>query len=295
MEEKSPPSTSDSQQQEPQLNIPATDEPIIEGEQPITHNPPPVTEQDMEVHHHAHDPAAPHHKKNWKSYFWEFLMLFLAVFCGFLAEYQLEQTIERHREKEFIISMIEDAEADTAMIHEVIPENLSRIAYADSQAIASINYKGTQIENSRIYRFHRYFVYRPDLIYPTDRTLFQLKNSGGMRLIRNKKAAACIDAYDRRGKMVINQQSYYEEYLTQTTEASAKLLNYVELHKKSKTSRLTYDSVKLINPDQTKLLELANKSIMFKGVMQMYVVRLQEMEKEAINLIATLKKEYHLE
>ena len=28
--------------------------------------------KDMEVHHHAHDPAAPHHKKNWKSYFWNF-------------------------------------------------------------------------------------------------------------------------------------------------------------------------------------------------------------------------------
>jgi len=42
--------------------------------------------ENMEVHHHAHDPALPHHKKNWKSYFWEFLMLFLAVFCGFLAE-----------------------------------------------------------------------------------------------------------------------------------------------------------------------------------------------------------------
>ena len=46
--------------------------------------------QNMEVHHHTHDPFATHHKKNFLSYFWEFLMLFLAVFCGFLAEYQLE-------------------------------------------------------------------------------------------------------------------------------------------------------------------------------------------------------------
>ena len=35
--------------------------------------------QNMEVHHHAHHEG----KKNWKSYIWEFLMLFLAVFCGF--------------------------------------------------------------------------------------------------------------------------------------------------------------------------------------------------------------------
>jgi hypothetical protein len=31
----------------------------------------------MEVHAHSHS----HGKKNWKAYFWEFLMLFLAVFC----------------------------------------------------------------------------------------------------------------------------------------------------------------------------------------------------------------------
>ena len=52
--------------------------------------------ENMEVHHHAHHGG----KKNWKSYFWEFLMLFLAVFCGFLAEYQLEHIFEREREKE---------------------------------------------------------------------------------------------------------------------------------------------------------------------------------------------------
>jgi hypothetical protein len=52
---------------------------------PVHSAPLPSTEQNMEVHHHAHNPAEPHHKKNWKAYFWEFLMLFLAVFCGFLA------------------------------------------------------------------------------------------------------------------------------------------------------------------------------------------------------------------
>jgi hypothetical protein len=33
----------------------------------------------MEVHHHSH------HPKKWKEYISEFLMLFLAVFSGFMA------------------------------------------------------------------------------------------------------------------------------------------------------------------------------------------------------------------
>jgi len=39
----------------------------------------------MEVHRHAHTD-----RKKWTHYLWEFLMLFLAVFCGFLAENQRE-------------------------------------------------------------------------------------------------------------------------------------------------------------------------------------------------------------
>src|SRR5574339_487265 len=100
----------------------------------------------MDVHHHSHTA-----RKKWTHYFWEFLMLFLAVFCGFLAEYKLEQTIERHREKEFILSMIEDAATDTANIHFAIAQNTERIKYADSLAMTTLSYKGTQVENSRIY------------------------------------------------------------------------------------------------------------------------------------------------
>jgi len=81
--------------------------------------PQPSTLQEMEVHHHSHEshgnPPAGRAGKNWKSYFWEFLMLFLAVFCGFLAEYQLEHKIEGDREKVYMQNMLEDLERDTAI------------------------------------------------------------------------------------------------------------------------------------------------------------------------------------
>ena len=53
----------------------------------------------MEVHHPSH----PHQKKNWKEYAWEFVMLFFAVFCGFLAEYKLEHVIEHQKEKHWLL------------------------------------------------------------------------------------------------------------------------------------------------------------------------------------------------
>ena len=63
----------------------------------------------MEVHAHTHTA-----RKKWTHYFWEFLMLFLAVFCGFLAEYQLEHKIEKEKGMQYIRSFYKDLKTDTA-------------------------------------------------------------------------------------------------------------------------------------------------------------------------------------
>jgi len=81
----------------------------------------------MEVHHHAHTS-----RKKWTHYFWEFLMLFLAVFCGFLAEYQLEHKIEQDREKQYMRSMVEDLRSDTLMLEKNIILRQRRLMMMDS-------------------------------------------------------------------------------------------------------------------------------------------------------------------
>src|SRR6186713_675118 len=68
----------------------------------------------MEVHHHAHTS-----RKKWTHYFWEFLMLFLAVFCGFLAEYQLEHKIESDRGKQYIYFFYEDLLTDSSHFNDL--------------------------------------------------------------------------------------------------------------------------------------------------------------------------------
>jgi hypothetical protein len=69
----------------------------------------------MEVHAHTHTA-----RKKWTHYLWEFLMLFLAVFCGFLAEYQLEHKIEKDRERQYISSLYEDLKENDKMFSQVL-------------------------------------------------------------------------------------------------------------------------------------------------------------------------------
>ena len=57
----------------------------------------------MEVHAHSHTA-----RKKWTHYLWEFIMLFLAVFCGFLAELQLEHKIEKNSEIDYMKGIVEN-------------------------------------------------------------------------------------------------------------------------------------------------------------------------------------------
>ena len=145
-------------------------------------------------------------------------MLFLAVFCGFLAEWKLENTIERHREKQFIHSLVEDLKRDTARLTLYIEFNKSVLKYCDSAQHLIANSDIFKKSNSfydysrELARFMRY--------YPTDRTMQQLKNAGNMRLIRNWNISNAITDYDNKTKLLtevdqqLNDQIIkYREYL----------------------------------------------------------------------------------
>src|SRR6185503_12148234 len=143
----------------------------------------------MEVHAHTHTP-----RKKWTHYFWEFLMLFLAVFCGFLAENQREHMIEHKREKQFIVTMLEDLKSDTFQLTQNIMYRKTREIMCDSLIVYLSDYKN---KGNGIYYYARNLS-RPQYFSPNDRTLQQLKNSGSLRLIRNLPASDSIMAYDQQ-------------------------------------------------------------------------------------------------
>jgi len=122
----------------------------------------------MEVHHHAHTP-----RKKWTHYFWEFLMLFLAVFCGFLAENQREHYVEHQREKQYINSMIEDIRSDTAS--SPIPV-AKRILKRNDSLLMELKNPGIFSDSRRAYYLWSESDYYVPFVY-NDRTIEQLKNS----------------------------------------------------------------------------------------------------------------------
>jgi len=81
----------------------------------------------MEVHHHSHTSG-----KKWTNYLWEFVMLFLAVFCGFLAEYQLEHKIEKERAEKYLQSMLLDVRTNIKNLDSLLAQDQIIIDNHDS-------------------------------------------------------------------------------------------------------------------------------------------------------------------
>ena len=248
----------------------------------------------MEVHHH---PDLHHKEKNFKEYFLEFLMIFLAVTMGFFAESIRERISDNSKEKEYIISMLEDVQTDTANIHNAIALNKKRVLALDTLATLCFNYDASKSNDPDIYRLYRQALVHPDFISLTERTLSQLKNSGAMRLIRKKEVIDSIVLYDDLAKKLIDQQGYYELYQNKTVETSFKIFNFGYYnfgYKKGVSEAHKYDAAKLISTDKLLFIEFGNCISVYKGVVRFYTDRLEETDEHANYLITTIKSQYHL-
>ena len=82
----------------------------------------------METHaHHSH--KAP---KKWTHYLFDFFMLFLAVFAGFLAENFRERIVERERAHQFLQGMLLDVRTNIRNLDSLMQQNRVIIANHDS-------------------------------------------------------------------------------------------------------------------------------------------------------------------
>jgi len=247
----------------------------------------------MEVHHHSHTS-----RKKWTHYFWEFLMLFLAVFCGFLAENQREHFIEQRREKEYIKSFIEDLKSDISNYNRQIRVRTISQKSADSLIILLLSPERNKHVDSIYVCVER--VGRGTLFLYSDRTIQQLKNSGSMRLIRNQIASDLIMQYDQLVRDMQHFELIREDILTRFREISSYILDAaifysmvdtssdMSIKRPNGNSKLFSDNPETIN----RLCYWANR---FRIVNLQVIVKQTDLKNSAIRIMEFLRKIYKLE
>ena len=244
----------------------------------------------MEVHAHAHTP-----RKKWTHYLFEFLMLFLAISAGFLVENQREHYIENKREKVLIRSFVEDLKQDTAKITSNIQLRNSKILILDS-LIKILNSSDPNQDGQSVYYWGRR-VTRSTLFQSNDRTIKQLKNAGGLRLIRNQTASNTIMTYDQANDYIVFLQTNRENLeLAEIYPLLAKLFDGNVLETMIRGMEITRPSGNpvLRSTDKNLILDLTYFLHQYKSTSIVIIVRLQELKQTATESIQFLQKEYNL-
>lgn len=253
----------------------------------------------MEVHSHTHT-----ERKKFTHYLWEFLMLFLAVFCGFLAEYKLEHVIEQNRAKEYAGSMVSDLISDTADLKAYI----SYTSYASHNIDTLLNLLSDtdprNIPSGKLYWFGLWGG-APRIFVANDATLQQLKSSGSLRYFSNKLINHEVAQYDQ---LCRKMKSYEENDITIYAEVrkirgqifefryNAAANNIIQRYA-DKVDQSTIDSFIASNPP----LLTYDKSIFnqyIELVRSRFIERKVRLADTLLNratvLLGDLKKEYHL-
>lgn len=252
--------------------------------------------RNMETHAHELHKAPGH---GWMHYIYEFLMLFLAVFCGFLAENQREQMVEHKKEKEYLSSLVGDLKFDTAQFgikitqfEEKFPYFDSLFAFLDNPAI---------FHNELPFRFWKEIELTSSTYIPAEPTLQQLKYSGNFRLLANHQVLDSILVYESHiNGGYINQTGYVLDFYKRQLQTREKYFDNSNFNRylndtfKGKLSSSDNYGLRLLVSDPVQLKELYNQYAIIKATNLYYINQLKSRHDEAEHLLGLIQREYRL-
>jgi hypothetical protein len=247
----------------------------------------------MEVHHH---PQA--EKKNFKEYFLEFLMIFLAVTMGFFAESIREYFVNSEKEEIYMEGMLQDLGKDTARIQHI--SEFQTLIMKKMDSALQIPVKSLKdIATQDTFFHHFFFVYSWIAIFSrNDITISQLKNAGGFSLIRNKD--------------VVNSITQLNSFYGSPLEANSNI--YIDIWKRLDEFAMQLirlpapppfrdDSMYYAYPahrevftryDIPMIEQLYSFTQFEKSTLEIIVDNEKHYRQDAVKLIDLIKKEYHL-
>jgi hypothetical protein len=242
----------------------------------------------MEVHAHTHTP-----RKKWTHYFWEFLMLFLAVTLGFFVENQREHYVEHQRAKIFAESLVEDLQTDTSEIH-LSSINIDSFLIVTDIFFAELNKPRSLQSDSILQVIGAKYIYEFNFFDATMGNYEQVKNSGALRYFKQYLVKK-FTVYETGAKKLTQEKQNYIEILNNVIiPFCVKVANADFLRSIKEGSAYTGTSIFVSEPGKETLNEWKNYIQVLRQKQSAHKWAIERHRKRALELLAELKKEYHL-
>ena len=256
--------------------------------------------ENMEVHHHAHHE---HGKRNWKSYFWEFLMLFLAVSLGAYVENFRESNLHKKEAKTHINSLIADLQTDISLLE----SGLDRNNYSSKMADSLIELLHSDISNTAdIYVAARTVTANLGYTYTNSKSFDQMKSSGLLRYIKPNYLLDSIGSYYVSFQWLTNQTDLLRLKMDEIHKKNALLFdsyvfqqminNGIENGSNRRTI-INKPSIKpaLLSTNPNDINTVSLNYHYYSTTIKFFINKSLEQRNRAIRLVELIKKEYPVE
>jgi hypothetical protein len=258
----------------------------------------------MEVHHHPEI-----EKKGFKEYILEGLMIFIAVFMGFIAENVRESVVEHNREKEYIREMVNNLKYDTIRCDKNIAVDEKFCLGLDTFRAELQKAIAGNIDGNKLYYLAMQYTGRVSKATFNRSAYTELRSSGSLRLISDKKLVTDIsDYYDRRvaaTEPVVPDALRAE--LRKTKEEFFNWAYFDDLIKGSSHRKANFETIynyqkiltmkpapNVLNTSPVALQRLYNDLAEFEIGLKNYVFFMSWCKDGAVSLMGSIQKEYHL-
>ena len=248
----------------------------------------------MEVHHH---PDLHHKKKNFKEYFLEFLMIFLAVTLGFFAESIRENISNRHKESKYMESLVSDLKSDTTETDVAIKRWKGANANLDSLLFLLKQARNQQNINAMYGLLSRDF-FHFNLFKYNNKTIEELKSTGDFRLIKKESIANEIMSYDLDMKYILIQEQDVKDLMISSKNIESKVFDFSLLNlKDNEVFKVIHENkpLTLITHDQQIIDEYFNKLWIFYALAKVHEKLFENEKASAISLLKNIQHEYKFE
>jgi hypothetical protein len=241
----------------------------------------------MEVHSHSHTA-----RKKWTHYLWEFLMMFLAVFCGFLAENQREHFIEKQRAKQFATALYADLASDTMNASNIIKIREMRARKFDT-LMAELEKQPLVQNDSLIFRIASKDLLRRSYFLPITATYQQMKNSGSLRYLKDKLPFGLAN-YETNLEILDRSLEVEDRYMQEVLVSLKNDLCNPKYVRHLRVQIPFPDSEPLISKKQEIQMELYKSLNYLLERNDLYIRQLKGTKEFALDLRNMLKEIYHL-
>ncbi len=254
----------------------------------------------MEVHAHTHTA-----RKKWTHYFWEFLMLFLAVSLGFYAENTRETILHKKEVKTQLNAMVSDLQSDIMLFDSVTQRNSHGAEMADSL----INLLHSDISNTtEIYFAARTVTANLGYYFSNTKSFDQLKAAGLLRYIKNKSLLDSIGSYYSSFQWLSNQIDLLRLKMDEVHKGNTRVFDSYVFYEMMKNIKVIANSgiggtrtninkpltkPVLLSTDARDINTVSLNYHYYSTTLKFYTRNAISLQNRAKNLMAMIKEEYN--